>query len=99
MAKSKLILLDIIENNLKYIMKDEKDEYDVPYKEVYSHELSRIAKDTQEYYINSKYYTRDEIITLLRAEFIGCFGGDCIDSNRAIYERIMYEYYDRIKIG
>jgi len=96
--KIKLVLLDIIENNLEYIMEDKTDEYDVSYKEVYSHELSRIAQDVQTSYIDSKYYTRDEIITLLRAEFLECFGGDCIDHNRTIFERIMYQYYDRTRI-
>jgi len=97
--KSKLVLLDVIESHIISIFGNEKDECDIPYKEVYTHELSRIAKDTQEYYINSKYYTRDEIITLLRSEFIECFGGDCIDHNRAIFERIIYRYYDAIKIA
>lgn len=94
--KTKLVLLDIIESNLEYIMGDEKDEYDVPYKEVYSHELRRIAQDVQDY-IDSNYYTRDEILTLLRFEFIGCFG-DCVSHNRAMFERIMYKYYDRTRV-
>lgn len=98
MAYAKLILLDIIESHLSYIFGNENDEYNIPYKEVYKHELKRIAKGTQDDCINSRYYTREEMITLLRSEFIECFGGDCIDHNRAIFERILYQYYDRTSI-
>jgi hypothetical protein len=96
MAFLKSKLLDAIEYNLDYIFGSYKDEYDIPYKEVYIHELGRIASDTQKY-LSTMLYTKEEIITLLRADFIGTFSSGCINYSRAIFEKIINDYYRSLK--
>lgn len=91
MAYIKLKLLTGIERNLKYILGNEKDEYDKYYKDVYVHELNRISNEVQED-INTGLYTQSELITILRKQFIDCFGANNINHHNAIFERILMNY-------
>jgi len=84
-------LSKVINDHLDYIWDDEdtEDDYGVC-------EIKEIAEIVQ-HHIDSKLFTKEEISVLLRAEFISAFGGECIDHNRLIFERIMDQYYDGIR--
>jgi len=86
------LLLKFINNNLDYIWDDEDTEVDYGI-----YEIKEIVEIIQ-YHIDSKLFTKEEISVLLRAEFISAFGGECIDHNRLIFERIIGQYYDGISL-
>jgi len=85
------LLLKSINDNLDYIWDDEntEDDYGI-------YEIKEIVEIVQ-YHIDSNLFNKEEISVLLRAEFISAFGGECIDHNRLIFERIMDQYYNGIR--